>query len=204
MPEPLRVIARDGVHEIVIERSRFRTTLTRVSDPDSAAAVIAAVRREFWDATHHCTAFRIGEVQRSSDDGEPAGTAGVPMLEVLLRREVTDVVAVVTRWFGGVKLGAGGLVRAYGRAVSEALDVVGVRRRVRLTEFLLAVPHAGAGRIENALRTAGYAVASVEYGADATITARAADPAAFAAWLAALTGGAVEALAIGEVDVDVE
>ena len=115
----VKVIARDGQAEIVIQRSRFLCTVTRVADVDAATAVIADVRRAGHDARHHCTALRIGDVgsgaatARSNDDGEPSGTAGVPMLEVLVRRELTDVVAVVSRWFGGVKLGAGGLVRAY-------------------------------------------------------------------------------------------
>lgn len=200
---PLSVLARDGEHEIEIQRSRFRTTLARVSTPEAAVAVIARVRKQTWDANHHCTAFRIGDLHRSSDDGEPAGTAGVPMLEVLLRRELTDVLAVVTRHFGGIKLGAGGLVRAYSSAVSEAVDAVGVRKRVRQTEFLIAVPHADAGRLEHALHTAGFPVAGVEYGADAMITARAANPTAFHTWLAAQTAGAVEAMEIGEVDVEV-
>ncbi|MCE3554855.1 YigZ family protein [Pseudonocardia sp. RS11V-5] len=206
MPDPLLVLARDGEHEIEIQRSRFLCRLARVPDADAAAAVIADVRRAHWSATHNCTAFRVGragEVQRSSDDGEPAGTAGVPMLEVLLRRELTDVVAVVTRYFGGVKLGAGGLVRAYGRAVSEAVDAVGVLRRVRHTRFLLAVPHADAGRLENALRAAGYPVVDVGYGRDVEITATAAEPETFRAWLAARTGGGVEAVEVGEVDVEV-
>jgi uncharacterized YigZ family protein len=206
VPDPLLVIARDGEHEIEIQRSRFLCRLVRVPDPAAASAVIAEVRREHWSATHNCTAFRVGregEVQRSSDDGEPAGTAGVPMLEVLLRRELTDVVAVVTRYFGGVKLGAGGLVRAYGRAVSETIERVGVLRRVRHTRFLLAVPHADAGRLENALRAAGHPVVEVTYGRHAEITATAADPQAFRAWLAAQTGGSVEAVEVGEVDVEV-
>ena len=101
--------------------------LARVETAEQAADVIAAIRKQHWDATHHCSAFRIGanaEQQRSNDDGEPAGTAGVPMLEVLSRREITDTVAVVTRYYGGIKLGAGGLVRAYGQVGRD-----GTRRR---------------------------------------------------------------------------
>jgi uncharacterized YigZ family protein len=202
------VIARDGVHEIEIQRSRFRCALARVSDDEQAAAFIAGVRREHWDATHNCSAFRVGPdggSQRSTDDGEPGGTAGVPMLEVLLRRELTDVAAVVTRWFGGIKLGAGGLVRAYGRSVSEAVDALGTLRRVRHTELLLAVEHAEAGRVQNALLTASYRVVDVEYGADAVLTVQVPsdEVAPFQAWLAELTAGTVEALRVREVDVDV-
>ncbi|GAB3403134.1 hypothetical protein GCM10027515_13630 [Schumannella luteola] len=213
---PLSVIARDGEHEIEIQRSRFRTTLVRVSDADAAAAVIAEVRRASPEANHHCTAFRIGDVQRSSDDGEPGGTAGVPMLEVLLRRELTEVAAVVTRWFGGVKLGAGGLVRAYSQAVSEAVDAVGVLARIRQTELRFAVPHADAGRLEHALRSgaasgaggagggtgAGVTVLGVDYGRLAAITVRVGDTAAFTAWLAAQTAGAIVPEVLGTVEVD--
>ena len=129
---PMRSIARDGSHELEIQRSRFLCSVARVETPEQAAEFIAAVRKQHWSATHNCSAFRVGpnaEEQRSSDDGEPAGTAGVPMLEVLTRRAITDTVAVVTRYFGGVKLGAGGLVRAYGRSVAEALDAVGTGPR---------------------------------------------------------------------------
>ena len=173
---------------------------------DAAAAVVAGVRSRDHTATHHCTAMRVGadgQARRSSDDGEPSGTAGVPMLEVLLHRDLTDVVAVVSRWFGGTKLGAGGLVRAYGRAVSEALDSVGTLRRVRHRELLLAAPHDRAGRLENALRAAGYRVGDVRHGPDVTITVLVTEDAGaeFAAWLAGRTGGAVEAIEVGHRDL---
>lgn len=202
----MHVIARDGEHEIEISRSRFRCVLARVPDLDAAAAVVAGVRAHDHTATHHCTAMRVGAdgaARRSSDDGEPSGTAGVPMLEVLLHRDLTDVVAVVSRWFGGTKLGAGGLVRAYGRAVSEALDSVGTLRRVRHRELLLAAPHDRAGRLENALRTAGYRVRDVRHGPDVTITVLVPDGSGpeFGAWLAEQTGGAVEALDVGHRDL---
>jgi len=197
------VIARDVVHEIEIARSRFRCALTRVPDADAAGAVIDTIRREHWTATHHCTALRAGDTQRSNDDGEPAGTAGVPMLEVLTRREITDVVAVVSRWFGGTKLGAGGLVRAYGRAVGEALDAAGTLRRVRHREVLLAVGHDEAGRLENALRANAYRVRDVRHGPDVTITVDVPDDGTdeFAHWLAERTGGTVEALDAGHRDL---
>lgn len=142
-------------HELEIKRSRFIAHLQPVGSVAEADAFIAAVRKEFWDARHNCVAMVTGELgdqARSSDDGEPSGTAGVPMLEVLRRRGMTDVVAVVTRYFGGVKLGAGGLVRAYGSAVSEALDAARIVRRRALTRVSVDVPHADAGRCENQLR----------------------------------------------------
>ncbi|WIB76311.1 YigZ family protein [Curtobacterium sp. MCPF17_002] len=148
-------IAQTVEHEIVITRSRFITTVAPVTSVEDADRVIAEVRRRRWDARHNCTAMVtgvLGDQARSSDDGEPSGTAGVPMLEVLRRRGLTDVVAVVTRYFGGVKLGAGGLVRAYSTSVSEALDRAGAVERQALTRVTVDVPHADAGRIDNVLR----------------------------------------------------
>ena len=130
------------------------------------------LRKQHWDARHHCSAFVLGPdgaVQRSSDDGEPAGTAGAPMLEVLRGREVSDVVVVVTRWFGGVLLGAGGLVRAYGDAVRAGLDEVGTRRRVLVVEHELTVSHADAGRLESELRSRGIEVLDAAYAEQVTL-----------------------------------
>lgn len=148
-------IARAVDHELVIKKSRFLTHVAPISSADEADAVIAAVKKRAWDARHNCSAQvtgSLGERARSSDDGEPSGTAGVPMLEVLRRRELTDVVAVVTRYFGGIKLGAGGLVRAYSSAVSEALDLAALVDRRLLAGVGVSVTHADAGRFENLLR----------------------------------------------------
>ncbi len=148
-------VAAPVEHEIVVTKSRFITTITPVSDVPDADRVIAEVRRRYWDARHNCTAMVtgvLGDQARSSDDGEPSGTAGVPMLEVLRRRGLTDVVAVVTRYFGGVKLGAGGLVRAYSSSVAEALDRASLVERRSLTRVTVDVPHAEAGRLDNVLR----------------------------------------------------
>ena len=142
-------------HELVIKKSRFIARVAPAASPEEADAVIARVRKQYWDARHNCSAQVtgvLGDRARSSDDGEPSGTAGIPMLEVLRRRELTDVVAVVTRYFGGVKLGAGGLVRAYSSAVSEALDAAMVLDRMPLSQAIIAVPHGDAGRFDNLLR----------------------------------------------------
>ena len=163
----------DFRHELDIKRSRFITVLLRAGTEDAARDLVAGLRREFHDARHHCSAFVIGPdrtVQRSSDDGEPSGTAGIPMLEALLRREtapgvsdLSDVSAVVVRYFGGVLLGAGGLVRAYSESVSAALDLAPLVRRSRLRICSMAVPHAEAGRLENDLRAAGMVMAETSY-----------------------------------------
>lgn len=148
-------IASPVDNEIVIKKSRFIAHIAPVASPDDADAVIARVKKQYWDARHHCVAMItgiLGDQARSSDDGEPSGTAGAPMLEVLRRRQLTDMVAIVTRYFGGVKLGSGGLIRAYSSATSEALDLAALVRRKALTQVTFDVAHADAGRIDNMLR----------------------------------------------------
>ncbi|MED4161661.1 YigZ family protein, partial [Halalkalibacterium halodurans] len=122
-------VKESGIHEISIQKSRFIAHLSRATSEEEAIEFIEQIKKEHWNATHNCSAYLIGEndqVQKANDDGEPSGTAGVPMLEVLKKRRLKDTVAVVTRYFGGVKLGAGGLIRAYGSAVSEGLNAIGV------------------------------------------------------------------------------
>lgn len=112
------------IHEIDIKKSRFITYLFPIRSEEEFQEHLAAIRKEHYKATHHCQAFILGEdsmTQRMSDDGEPAGTAGVPMLEVLKQENLTFMMAIVVRYFGGIKLGSGGLIRAYSNAVSEAL-----------------------------------------------------------------------------------
>lgn len=166
-------------HEIEVKRSRFITVLARAADEDAARTVLAGLRREFHDARHHCFAYVLGpdrDVQRSNDDGEPSGTAGIPMLEALLKREtapgvadLSDVAAVVVRYFGGILLGAGGLVRAYSESVSGALELAPLVRRRRLRICSVRVRHAVAGRLENDLRAAGYVMAETAYEAQTTV-----------------------------------
>ena len=111
--------------EYVVKKSRFITTLLEVHDEAEAAAYLEELRKRYWDANHNCYAYQIGPggvLQKSSDDGEPSGTAGRPMLETLKKSGITNTLAVVTRYFGGVKLGASGLIRAYSHAVALALE----------------------------------------------------------------------------------
>ena len=142
--------------ELEIKRSRFLTRLRRITTEADARAVVEERRSTLFDARHHCSAFVLGpdaRTARSSDDGEPAGTAGIPMLQVLQKHGLTDTVAVVTRYFGGIKLGAGGLVRAYSDAVAQAIDTAGTRT-VKLSRILrVDVDYVEAGVIEDQLRS---------------------------------------------------
>ena len=205
-------IARDAEAEIEVKRSRFLCTLERVEDEAAARAVVERMRRAHWDARHHCSAFVLGPppvpVERSSDDGEPAGTAGAPMLEVLRGWEgagVSDVVAVVTRWFGGTLLGAGGLVRAYGDAVRAGLAASGTVRRVLVRELLVEVGHADAGRVETELRHRGVAVLDATYAAAVTLRlgVEPEEEPALHTLLAELSAGTALAVPAGERWVDV-
>ena len=200
-------VRRGAEAEIEAKRSRFLCTVARVETEAAARALVERMRKQHWDARHHCSAFILGpggDVERSSDDGEPAGTAGAPMLEVLRGREVSDVVAVVTRWFGGTLLGAGGLVRAYGDAVRASIDAAGTLRRDLVREHLLDLDHADAGRVESELRTRGIGVLDTTYGAHVTL--RLGVPPdqedRLAALVAELTSGAGETQVAGERWVD--
>ncbi len=124
-----KTITADGIVEEEIKKSRFICFMKRVTSEEEARNFINAIKKEHYKANHNCSAFILGEnmeIKRSSDDGEPSGTAGVPMLTVLENHGLTNVVAVVTRYFGGIKLGAGGLIRAYAGAVAKAVKEIGM------------------------------------------------------------------------------
>lgn len=208
MTSSYRTIARTAEADLEVKRSIFRCRLEHVADEPSARAVIEQARAAHWDARHHCSAFILGPdgmTARSSDDGEPAGTAGAPMLEVLRGAGLTEVVAVVTRWFGGTLLGAGGLVRAYSDSVRLGLARAGVRRRELRQEVNLRLDHAVAGRVESDLRSRGYAVLDSSYAA--AVTLRLGVPGdrldELTAAVAELTGGATAPERVGESWVDV-
>jgi len=203
-----RTIASGGAHEIVVKKSRFICTLTRAASEEEARAAIESTRKTYWDAGHNCSAYRIGpgsQFQRTSDDGEPAGTAGAPMLAVLTRRDLTDVVAVVTRYFGGVLLGAGGLIRTYGHAVTETVDLVGVVERRPVALVSVDADHADAGRLEHALRTAGYSLGPTTHAARVAFEVHLddSDLPAFDVWLAETTTGRSRAKTTGYIQVEV-
>ncbi|PVE10850.1 YigZ family protein [Streptomyces scopuliridis] len=194
MQEQYRTVARAGVHETEINRSRFICALAPVATEEEAQEFVARVRKAHPTATHNCFAYVIGadaSVQKASDDGEPGGTAGAPMLQMLMRREVRYTAAVVTRYYGGVKLGAGGLIRAYGGVVGEALDAVGTLTRQRFRLATVTVDHQRAGRLENDLRATGRVVRDVRYAEAVTIEIGLPDSEvpAFRAWLADTTAG---------------
>lgn len=183
-----------GEYEIVIQKSRFIAYIDRAETEEEAQAFIEKIKKMNWDATHNCSAYIVGEhdqYQKANDDGEPSGTAGVPMLEVLKKREVKDTVVVVTRYFGGIKLGAGGLIRAYGRAVSEGLNAIGVVER-RLTRIMhTQIDYTWLGKVENELRSSRYDIKDMHYANNVVIETYvpAGEEEAFTKWMTDLTNG---------------
>lgn len=187
-----RTLKRPATGEIEEKRSRFLCRITPVTDEEAARAVIENARKEAWDARHHCSAFILGQdgrIERSSDDGEPSGTAGAPMLDVLRGAEITNVVAVVTRWFGGTLLGAGGLVRAYSDAVRAALEDASIITCDLVDEWAVDVSHADAGKVESALRSAGFEVFDHTYTATVTLHVATTDHERLDSLIASITQG---------------
>ena len=180
-------IVKDFRQEIVIEKSRFICTLKKVHSEAEAQEFIKTIKKEFWDATHNCSAYIVDEMaQRSSDDGEPSGTAGLPMLEVLRKNKLTNTAAVVTRYFGGIKLGAGGLVRAYTNSVAEAVKATGIAQKVLVSKFSFIYDLNEVGKSLNILyQQQLFEIADVEYGLKAKVILKMkdSDKEAAEAWL---------------------
>lgn len=190
-------VAGEGTHEIVIEKSRFICHLSRVSTEEEAQNFINHIKKQHWNATHNCSAYVIGEndqIQKANDDGEPSGTAGVPMLEVLKKRNLKDTCAVVTRYFGGIKLGAGGLIRAYGKSVSEGLNHVGVVERKLMRVMYTTVNYTWLGKLENELRESPYQIKDIHYADDVEFETyvKESEKQAFTEWITELTNGKSE------------
>lgn len=149
-----------------IKGSRFLATLAPVNSPAAAEAVLERVRGEMPEATHHCWAWKLADGRsRSSDDGEPGGSAGRPILARIEGKELEDTLVVVTRWYGGTKLGVGGLMRAYGGCAGKALDAATVLERPRTTRLLLTFDYPDTAAVQAVLAAEGLAPAATDYGA---------------------------------------
>ena len=148
-------VSKEFRHEYIVDKSRFITTISPCTTEEEAQAFIVRINKEFWDATHNCTAYALGpkqEQQRSSDNGEPSGTAGKPMLEVLKKTGITNVAVVVTRYFGGIKLGAGGLIRAYSHSVAETLGLAPKELHTTRAQLQATIDYALYGAVERFLQ----------------------------------------------------
>ncbi|MDD3346850.1 YigZ family protein [Oscillibacter sp.] len=197
-----RVPFEDGESEFVEKRSRFISCLWRVENEAEARQRIEETKKKYYDARHHCWCYLLkeGGAVRYSDDGEPQGTAGQPMLNVFQREEIVNVCCVVTRYFGGILLGAGGLTRAYARGAKEVLDLVGVARMSLWTLWDIPCTYPLFERLKLEISACGGAVRAVEYGAE--ITVRAAFPEGgekeFSRRLTELSAGGLSMCSAGE------
>ncbi|MCT1866276.1 IMPACT family protein [Dermabacter sp. p3-SID358] len=216
--EPMFLLTAPVENELVITKSRFIAYLAPIETVDEADHLIRERRAMHPNARHHCTALTLGtpvHLQRSNDDGEPSSTAGMPMAQAMRGRHMTNILAVVTRYFGGIKLGAGGLVRAYGNAVTDALDVASskglVRERVVRQVTDLEVGYELAGTFEASIRawaenTGGVSIEGADYTASG-LTLRFVHRVEIASDLeraaAELSSGAVSAASVGYTYADV-
>lgn len=168
-----RFIYQPGEAEIIEKKSRFIAAVQPVRTEEEALAFIAGLKKKYWNATHNCWAYVVGErgeIARCSDDGEPQGTAGRPMLEVLQGQEIRDVVVVVTRYFGGTLLGTGGLVRAYSRSVQAGLSASVVLEKLRGSRLTVETDYNGAGKIQYLLGQRGLRALDTQYSDRVKIT----------------------------------
>lgn len=191
-----------GHHTLIIQKSRFLAIVSRAETEKDAETFIGQIKKDNRDANHNCFAYTIGmnhDIQKASDDGEPSGTAGVPMLEVLKKRNLKNTVAVVTRYFGGTKLGAGGLIRAYGKAVTEGLNAAGTVRCERVINMSVTVDYTWIGKLENELHAASMAINDMRYfeKVEISVYVPIEKTGSFSEWITNLTNGQAK-IASGE------
>lgn len=190
-------VKMNGVNEFIVRKSRFIGFVKRVETDESAQAFIQEIKKKHHDATHNCSAYMIGEnnqIQKANDDGEPSGTAGVPILEVLKKRDLKDTAIVVTRYFGGVKLGAGGLIRAYGSAATQAIEAVGVVERQLMQGFSVVTDYTLLGKLENVFRNSEHILETINYSeqVEFIVYVRNGDEQQFRDWVVDLTSATAE------------
>lgn len=189
-----KTLKQFGQAEIVIKKSRFIGYAKPVQSEEEAIAFIEGIKKEHWNATHNCSAYVIGErdqIQKASDDGEPSGTAGKPILEVIKNQGLKNIVVVVTRYFGGIMLGAGGLIRAYTDGAVIGIAAAEPVYRVLHQEVLVEIDYTWHGKVENELRNRGMLIAETAFTDKVTIHCLplAADADRFIAWMTDVTQG---------------
>lgn len=183
-----------GESEIIIQKSRFLTYVSRAETEQQAQDFINNIKEKHKSANHNCSAYIIGEhdnIQKANDDGEPSGTAGVPMLEVLKKQGLQDTVVVVTRYFGGIKLGGGGLIRAYGKATTEGIDAAKVVERKLHHLMKISIDYTWLGKVENEVRNSVFPLKEINYAelVEVMVFTKADEEETFINWMAEMTNG---------------
>lgn len=201
---PYRTILHPAAAELEIRRSTFITNVLPVVTEEEAEAAIRDKKKASWKANHHCYAYILGkkqEIQKAGDDGEPSGTAGVPILEVLKRRGICDALVIVTRYFGGIKLGAGGLIRAYSNAASAGLRAAEIVDQIPSDLWQISVDYHLSGMLDNKLHSASCRIRNVQYSdcVSYEVYTDQTESAAFRLWINDLTNGRAEFKHMGEL-----
>lgn len=172
MQKEYKTVLHDAVAEFEEKKSKFIAAVKPVEDEEAAIEFINSIKTKHWDATHNVYAYSIvgsSAIQRFSDDGEPSGTAGMPVLEVIKRMGLQNVVVVVTRYFGGTLLGAAGLIRAYGRSAAQGLEAAGIIRKLLCVEFRVVMEYTIFGKLQSLIIAKGYTIKEVLYSEDVDI-----------------------------------
>jgi uncharacterized YigZ family protein len=183
-----------GSAEVVIKKSRFIGQAKPVESEEEAIAFIESIKKEHWNATHNCSAYMVGErdqIQKASDDGEPSGTAGKPILEVIRHQGLKNTVVVVTRYFGGIMLGAGGLIRAYTDGAVVGIQAAGPVTKVLHRDVFVSIDYTWLGKVENELRNRGTLLGETQFTDKVTLLCRPLQEEAdrFILWMTDLTQG---------------
>ncbi|GGB55248.1 YigZ family protein [Virgibacillus dakarensis] len=204
-------VKNEGSDQLIIQKSRFIGHVKRVETEEAALRFIQEIKKKHHDATHNCSAYLIGEhdqIQKANDDGEPSGTAGVPILEVLKKQHLKDTAVVVTRYFGGIKLGAGGLIRAYGSTTSQTIQTTGIVQRQLVQGFSVTIDYTMLGKLENELRNSEYILSTINYleKVELIVYVRKGAEQAFMEWVINLTSGQANIMETEQnyIEIDVE
>lgn len=196
-----------GESEIILSKSRFLTYVNRAETEKEALLFIDKIKKMHPSATHNCSCYLVGEndnIQKANDDGEPSGTAGVPMLEVLKKQGLKDTVVVVTRYFGGIKLGGGGLIRAYGKATTEGIDAAQVVLRKLHHLMKVSIDYNWLGKVENEVRGSHYALRDIQYteNVDVFVYVLNDEISTFTDWMTELTNGQAKIQSIEQLFIE--
>ncbi|WP_100010405.1 YigZ family protein [Lentibacillus sediminis] len=202
-------VKQEGNDEQIIQKSRFIGYVRRTETEEAAQQFIQEIKKKHPNANHNCSAYMIGEndqIQKANDDGEPSGTAGVPMLEVLKKQGLKDTAIVVTRYFGGIKLGAGGLIRAYGSTTSQAIRTTGIVKRELMQGFSVTIDYTLLGKLENEIRNSLHILDEILYmeNVEMIVYVKMDETKPFREWITDLTSGQAEIAEVKQVYVETE
>jgi len=208
MSQTYYTIKHPAENELIIQKSKFIAHVTHIESETDAQQIISSVNKTHWKSNHNCYAYIVGKdnkVQKANDDGEPSGTAGIPILEVLKKKNLRDTLVIITRYFGGIKLGAGGLIRAYSQATSAGITASGIVERLPVILYRVTLDYSLLGSVENSLQHSSYITNETIYAENVTLemSVREDEATDFTDWMNNLTNGQSPILKVGKSFVEV-